>query len=512
MSETTETPDTTTAAEPELPAESAELTPQEAQAKLAEELKAIIDVQSSDVGVLRKALVVTVPAERIEKERDEQYSALINDALVPGFRRGRAPRSLVEKRYGREIGDQVLSKLVSNSCMAAIDKQGIKALGDPLFRVKVKQKEAAGGARSAEIERDRLLDITEALEHMRLPAEGPLSFTCEVEVKPDFELPPLEGIPVKRPKVAINEDDVSAQIKRMRALSGELVPVADGAVEADDMVIADVAVTVGGQTVVRRENEALYARPRNVCGVTIENLGDVLKGARTGETRTTDATLAEDFEQQDYRGKQATIEFKVNDIKRLNIPPLDDAALKDMGFDSEQEYRDFIRRRMEHQLEDEIKSGMRGQVCRHLLEHTKLDLPEGLSARQVERAVVRRVLDLRRRGVPQAEIDKHADELRTSARDQALNELKLYFIIEKIAEQQEIEVREEEINARIAAIARQYNQRFDRVRDQLAGDGGLESLYLQLRDDKCLDKLLEKAAIEEAAGPATSQTALTDAT
>src|ERR1043166_6938847 len=98
-------------------------------------LKDVIHVEVSDAGVLRKVLTITVPAEKVREERDKQYSDLINDALVPGFRKGHAPRRLIEKRFGGEVGDQVLTKMLSTAYMAAIEKEKIQALGDPLFRL-----------------------------------------------------------------------------------------------------------------------------------------------------------------------------------------------------------------------------------------------------------------------------------------------------------------------------------------------------------------------------------------
>ena len=126
------------------------------------------------------------------------------------------------------------------------------------------------------------------------------------------------------------------------------------------------------------------------------------------------------------------------------------------------------------------------------------DLPEGVSTRQTERVAARRMVELQRQGVPPATIAKHADKLRTGAREQAVTELKLYFILEQIAETLEIEVTEEEINAAIASIAQTYNRRFDRVRDELLKSNGIDSLYLDLRDEKCIDVILEKAEIVEA--------------
>ncbi len=505
--------------------DSAEAVAEQDVAETPEDMKEIIDVSVADAGVLRKAITVTVPTERIQQERDKQYKELLNDALVPGFRKGHAPRRLIEKRFGGEVGDQILTKMVSTAYMAAIEKQGLKALGDPMFRIAAKESQQAekapdsaeapaGDTPPAETtaSRDRLVDFNTALEELKLPEDGPLTFTCEVEIKPEFELPELENIPVEKPQVKITDDDVANQIDRLRRMRGEYVPVTEGGIESDDMVIADIKQIVGGETIAQHENVTLAARPQRVLDVTLQNLGDVLIGAKPGDVRTIEGKMPDEAEREDLRGKPVTFEVKINDIKRMRLPALDKEFLTAQGFDSEDEMRSQIRTGMERQLDQEIRRGMRGQIYKYLLDQTKLDLPADLSARQVDRAVIRRIVDLRRQGVPMSEIEKHADELRTSTGDRALSELKLHFITEKIAEKLEVEVSEEELNSQIAAIARHYGRRFDRVRDELAKEEGLENLYLQIRDEKVVDRLLDQAKITDTAGPATSVSDLAEAT
>lgn len=478
---------------------------QGAEAAVAD-LADVITVSVADAGTLRKSISVSVPADRIQQERDKQYSELINDAIVPGFRKGHAPRKLVEKRFGSEVGDQVLTKLVSSSYMAAIKKEKLEALGDPVFRLPFKKPPAPDAPQ------DRLVDFSAALKEIVLPAEGPLTYTCEVEVKPEFELPDLDGIPVEKPVLTVTDEDVDKQIDRNRAVHANWVPVVEGAVQTDDMVIADVKMTVGDEVVKQQENVSLRARPQRVEGVTLDTLGEVLAGAKPGDVRTTTGTVVNDDERENLRGKPASFEFRVNDIKRLNLPPLDAAHLASVGMESLDEYRGAVRRYMESQIDQEIRRGMRGQVCKYLLDQVKLDLPEALSQRQIDRTVLRRAIELQRQGVPTSEIEKHADELRTQSRERATTELRLHFIIEKVADQLEVTVSEEELNSQIMAIARHYGHRFDRMRDDLAKNNGIESLYLQIRDDKTVDMLLEKAKISETAGPPTSATVLADAT
>lgn len=494
-------------------AEAAAETPEPlAEPDLKARLLEAIDVQLADAGVLRKTLTVTVPADFVHAEREKQFEELIGDVVVPGFRKGRAPRTLVEKRYGGEVSEQVLTKLASNAYMAATEKLELKILGDPVFRVKIKEKQRTDG-RTEEVERDRLIGFQDALEHMKLPPEGePLAFVCELEVKPEFELPKLDGIPVTRPKVTITDRDVEIEVKRQLSLASEWRPLAEGVVEPNDLVVADLKITVGDKTVKEQENVTLAARPQSVEGAELRDLGEKLTGAQSGDSRTLTAKLPDDYSAEEFRGAEATFELKIHEIKRLQLPPLDEAFLSPRGFESEQEFREFIRQRLEAQLSNAIRDGMRGQVYRYLLDQTKLDLPEGMSQRQIDRAVARRIAELRQRGVPQAEIDAHADELRTSARDKALTDLKLYFILEQIAEQLELDVSEEEFNGAVAEMARGYGLRFDRMRDILLKQGGLESVYLQIRDNKCIDALLAKADVTESEGPAQPASELADAT
>lgn len=458
-----------------------------------EAMKKVIAVDVVDAGVLRKALTVTVPEEKLREELDKDYKELISEAIVPGFRRGRAPRRLVEKRFGSDVGEQVQTRVVSNAYLAAIDKEDLKVLGDPLLWVEVKDKKA-----KEEEGKEQLVDMPTALRHMKLPDEGELTFRCEVEVKPEFELPQLDGVEVEKPKLEVTDEDVTVQIDRYRAQLGNWAPVPDGQVEIDDLLVCDMKMTSDGKEVKAQENIQLAARAQVVEGVTLEDLGEKFEGAKAGDTRTFEGPLPDDYEVEDLRGKQAEFALTINDIKRLNLPPLDEAYLSTLGFDSEEEYRSSVKQQMESRLGQEVRRGMRNQVRKYLLDNTQLDLPEGLSSRQTERAVMRRMIELQRQGVPQAEIEKHADELRTGAREQAVAELKLHFVLEQIAEKLDIDVTEEEINGAIAAIARTYNRRFDRVRDELAKNNGIDSLYLEIRDEKCIDGILEKAKITEA--------------
>lgn len=456
------------------------------EASLEEKLKEVIDVKVDELATLRRKLTITVPRDTLDDQVKEQYDELRREAMVPGFRKGRAPRRLLEKRFGSEVSETLVQQLVSTGYMAAIDKAGLKVLGDPLIYTK------------ADGEGEQLEEVQPALEKIELPPEGPLVFSCEVEIRPEFELPSLDGIPLEKPIVSISDEDVDTQVKRLRSMRGTLEPVTDGGIEPDDYVTVNLKITADGQVIKEQEGARLAARPQVVDGVVLETLGDTLKGAKAGDTVKTTGTIPDDYAKAEYRGKEATFEFEIKDVQRIKLPEVNEEFVKSWGFESEKDMRDYIRKDLESDLDAEIRRGMRGQAAKYLLDNTSFELPERLSNRQINMVTTSRILELYRRGIPPAEAEKMMDELKTSSREDAISELKLAFIMEKLSEQIEVEVGEGEINGQIAAIAQRQGQRFDRVRDQLAKEGGLTTLYVRLRDDKILDELIGKASVTEA--------------
>ncbi|MBN1488720.1 MAG: trigger factor [Phycisphaerae bacterium] len=458
-----------------------------------EKLKERIDVAVEDIGMLRKKVTVTIPVEAIDERKEEQYSELSREAVVPGFRKGRAPRRLLEKRFGHDVSETITSTLVGTGYLAAVEKTELKVLGDPLIWCAPKKPAKDQPEASAE----KLMSVTEAMENIVLPDEGALTFSCEVEVRPEFELPTLEGIPLEKPKLSITDADVDQQVERYRGMYGRYEPVADGAIQADDLVFADLKSSADGKPLKTQENVQLAARPQTIDSIPLNTLGDVLVGAKSGDVRKISGTAPDDFEPAELRGKSIDFELTIKEFRRLNVPELTEEMVKPMGFDSVDDFRQYIRGDMEARLAEMTRRHLRNQVYAFLLDACKLDLPERLSERQTNRMVIRRMLDLYRQGLPEAEVAKRMDELQTTAREEAARDLQCTLIMEKIAEELEPHVSEDEINGQIALIAQQQNRRFDRVRDDLIKNDGIQSLAVQLRDEKIVDQLIEKAAITE---------------
>lgn len=458
--------------------------------RLGESLKKSVKAQLREIGVLRKELTVTVPAEVIIDHMKHNYDEIMTDAVIPGFRKGRAPRQLVERRFGPNVRESLKSSIVGQSFFAACENEKLDVLGDPLFQI-----ETNGGV--------KLMDVGEALAHIELPEKSDFSYRCEIELRPTFELPNLEGVPIKMPDIKIDDKMVDEQILRQRKIRGRYEPVQDAAVEEEDVIIADVTLYVGNEKVKTEENVQVGVRPTRLDGIPLMNLAEVMKKARAGDSRSTDCEFPADYERTDLRGKKGRFDFKIHEIKRL-VPLSNDEFMKSMGLENEKDLRAYMHDELEEERASLTERAKREQVCDYLLANTALDLPESMSARQTDRAVVRRVVDLQMQGIPLSEIEQHIDDLRTSARSQVTRDLKLGFILARVAEKLDISVTDEEVNNEISGIARKYNRRFDRVRDDLQKQGLLPQVAEQIRDDKAVTKILESASITKVAGGAAA--------
>jgi len=450
----------------------------EEEKSLEERIKEAIEVNVEDIGSLRKKLTVTVPREFIDERLDSQYDELRQEA--------RAPRRLLEKRFGSEVAENLTQQLMASAYEAALEKTDLKVIGEPLVWAKEK---------GAKVE--TLLEADKAMELIEFPAEGPFEFVCEIEIRPEFELPELEGIEMSKPVVEVTDEQVNQQIERLRMMRGQYEAVPEGPIEEGDVVYADLKVICEDTVLREEENVRLAARPQHIESVVLEKLGEILAGAKVGDVRNATGELPDDYDKAELRGKAAAFEFKIRGIERMKLAEVNEEFAKGFGASSVDELQEWVKSDLESRHEQQVQRQLEEQARQYLLDKTDFELPERLSERQSERMMTRRMLDMYQQGMPQAEIENIMDNLRTSAREEAVRDLKLAFIMEKLADQFDVHVSEEEINARIAGIAQMQGQRFDRVRDELSKRGGLQNLYINIRDEKLMQQLIDKANITE---------------
>ena len=422
-----------------------------------------------EAGAARKRIKIEIPEGRIKGKLEEAFGELQRDAVLPGFRRGRAPKRLIEKRFGGDLRNTVKQQLVAEAYQKAVEDNKLDAIGEPE------------------------LD----LNNIELPDAGNLTVAIEVEVTPDFALPSIEKIAVKRPKLEANDERLNLAVENLRKYFGNWHDTTEP-VKAGDTVVADAkATTEDGEVIAEQPQVSFNVQAGSIAGVRFEDLGEKLTGAKISSTVNLEASAPGDHPDEKLRGKKIKVELTIKGIKHQHLPEVNEEFGQMLGFDSVDALKADLKERLVTQLEQETKGAMAQQVYRYLLSNTSLDLPAKLSQRQMGNVLRRRATELMQKGVPEAEIVNQIDQLRISSAQQAAVDLRLFFILGKLADQFGIEVSEEEVNARIAAIAAQYGRRPEKLRSQMAASNQIEQLYLQIRDGKVVDKLLETGEITD---------------
>jgi len=426
-------------------------------------------VNVEDIGSLKKKVTVTIPRERIDAKLGEMFGELRSSAQVPGFRIGHAPRRLIEKRFGKEVAQDVRNALIGESIGQAIEKADLKAIGEP--------------------------DLD--LDKITLPDAGDMEFSFEAEVAPEFDLPELKGIKITKPSVGVTDERIDAQISQWAASQATYRPTEDAA-RADDTVIAGARVTVEGVDQ-PAESPGLHLRvaPGQIEGIPLLDLGKALEGAKAGGTATLEVKVNDAHPNEQWRGKNAKIAIEVSQVNKRVLPEVNDGLAKSAGFESLADLRGHLRSRAESQLALEVQKTMHAQVEQYLLDSAQFDVPAGAAKRHTDGLLRRRLVSLLQKGVPRERIDEQLTELQAAAGEQAVRDLKLHFILDRVAEQREIKISPEEVNARVAQIASLYNRRPERLRQELAADGTLQQLEIDLREEKAVESLLAEAEITE---------------
>jgi trigger factor len=364
----------------------------------------------------------------------------------------------------------VRRQLISESYEQAVEKNSLQVIGEPQF---------------------------DNPDLIQLPENGPLTYSFEVEVQPEFTLPELAGIKVKRPKVDITEKNIDQAMQNLREQQGALVPVEDRGVQDGDYLMADVHIKRDGNVIAHQHDAQIVSRAGRIGGIDVPELADELRGTKTGETKTIKATVPASHPNESIRGLSVEIEVALKDLKKLEPVEVNQEFLESLGFEKESELRDALKEQMVERIDYDVKQAMREQVNRYLLENVQITLPAKLSERQEQRIVQRRAVDLMMRGMPQEQIAANLERLRSGARDEAIRELKLFFMLQRIANDRGVEVDEPELNGRIAMLAAQRGVRPEKLKQEMAKDGTLANLYVQLREQKAVDQVIEQAQIEE---------------
>jgi trigger factor len=443
-----------------------------ADAAVAEEEKPRLnlDVKVDSRGTCQRHVTVTVPREDIDSYFNKEFSELMPTAHVPGFRPGHAPRKLVENRFRKDIAQRVKSELVMDSLSQVNKDESLSAISEPEFD----------------------------FEAVELPDDGPLTFEFDIEVRPEFDLPQWRGLKIEKPMREFNAADVDQTLQDVLARRGRLVPF-NGPASPGDYISTNVTFRHGDEVLSSAEEEVIRIRPvLSFRDGNVKDFDRLMADVRAGETRQGEAELSNDAPNEALRGQRVTATFEVLEVKKLEVPELTRELLDELGgFADEAELRDAIRDQLGRQLEYEQHRRAREQITAALTVAANWDLPPAMLQRQSRRELQRAVMELQRSGFNENDIRAHENALRQNSMASTARALKEHFILERIAEDQEIDAVEQDYEDEIRLIGEQTDESPRRVRARLEKAGAMDVLRNQIVERKVIDRILAHAAFKE---------------
>jgi trigger factor len=435
-----------------------------------EEIRLNLEVQVESPSACERHVTVTVSREDIDRYLNDAFSEMMPAANVPGFRIGRAPRKLVENQFKREVGDQIKGSLLMDSLSQISEDQEFTSISEPELN----------------------------LEAVEVPDEGPLTFEFDIEVRPDFDMPKWKGLKLNRVVREFTDEDIDQHLEKMLTRFGQLVPHEGEASEGDYLTV-NIATSLDGEQLISEEEVVTRIRPTlSFRDGPLEGFGKLMEGAKADDKRSGKVQLTEDAPNEEVRGKTVDVEFEILEVKKMKLPELTEDFLKEMGeFESEEKLREAIRANLQRQLEYEQQQQIREQVTALLTEAADWELPPGLLKRQSARELDRSLMELRRAGFSEAEIRARENMLQQNSAASTAKSLKEHFILERIAEEADIEAEEGDFQQEITLIAAQSGESPRRVRAQIEKRGLMDVLQNQIIERKVLEHVQGEAKFKD---------------
>jgi trigger factor len=432
--------------------------------------KLTLQINVDKPSACKRHVTVTVSREDIERYFHEAFDEFQPAAEVPGFRPGKAPRKLVESRFREHVAKQVKGSLLMDSVTQASEECAFSAISEPDFD----------------------------FEAIELPEEGPMTFEFDLEVRPEFDLPEWKGLTLERSAHQYSDTEIDEQLRSLLARYGRLVNK-DGPIEPGDRVTLDIIFTGDGQVLSTIEDVTVaVAEKLSFQDGNLDGFDKLVLGAQAGDKRTGQATVSTDAENEALRGKTVDAELRVKSVKRLELPELTPAFLDRIGgFEDEEDLRGAVRLELERQLNYYQQRQLRNQITALLTRSANWELPQDMLRRQARRELQRAVLELRASGFNDETIRAHQNQLRQNSLTSTERALKEHFILERIAEAENIEAEPQDFETEIRMIALQSQDSPRRVRARLEKRGQMDSLRNQIIERKVIDRITQHASVTD---------------
>ena len=412
----------------------------------------------------RRELEIEIPAEEVTKEMDKVAKEFARIANVPGFRKGKAPLTLIRKRFADDIKGEVLQSLVPEKLEKAVNEQKLQPVSQP------------------------------SVEKLDFNEGQPLKFTAVFEVLPQFELGNYKDLTLELPPMEVSEADVDRALEEARERASTFTPVEGRAVaDGDYAQLKLVGTPSDGSEPLQAESVLCHIGAEETMAPFNENL----RGASAGEHKAFDVEYPGDYPDPKLAGKTYHYEVDVLGVKTKTLPELNDEFAKDVSDATTlEELKAKIRENQQHQLEHQVKDMKREGVLLELVKLHDFPVPQALVEHQMDVRLQRMVRQLAQQGVDPRAVNLDWAALRARQEARSKDDVKAELIVDRIATAENIEVTDEEVQAELEHMASHSGESAEAIRARLTKEGTLDRMKSKLRSDKTLDWLAQNSQIK----------------
>ncbi|HEX8439367.1 trigger factor [Archangium sp.] len=421
-------------------------------------------VQVEELSPVEKKLSIEVENARVVEELTRAYAALGKQVKLPGFRQGKVPRRILEQRFREQVEDEVIQRVVQNAWLEAVREHQVEAVAPP-----------------------------QVTNNSGLKADGPFSFEARVEVKPKVEAKDYQGLPLTRPDTQVADKDVEDRLEQVRQSMARLEPVEGRDVaQTGDFATVDYVATVDGKEFPGSKAEGVTVEI--TAGELVESNVAALEGAKVGESKEIDYTFPADYRVEDVKGKTARFKFDVKALKKKVVPELNDDFAKETGeAQTLEELRTKVRTDLETGKRTKAQGEERAALLKALIERNAFEVPKSMVERTIDNMLENRLRAMARMGMDPRQLNLDFNRLREDLREEALQEVKGALLIEAIAQKENIQASDEDVEKKIEELAKEANQAVAVVRKYFKGPQERQGLSLRLREEKTIEFLKGQA-------------------
>ena len=424
----------------------------------------------TDVGPCKRRISISIPADEVKKAFSTAWQHARRNVQIKGFRPGKVPNSILEKRYGTYVQQEVKEHLINDAFRSAIDKHSLRPLAIPQIDA----------------------------EEIELTPEKPFEFELEVEVQPDFELPDYKGIEVGAPPVQIEDEHVDRELEQLRAGHATIEKLEEGVASKGDYLLVDASYRVDGAVVIHHEDVVADTNRDMIDGIQVDGGTDAFAGKAAGAVVTVGCTLPDDFEPSGFAGAQCELLCTVKEIRRVQLPELNDEFATQVGTENLDDLRAKMREQIEHHMGNQRNRYIEERILDELIKRTPFELPQDILDRATHDGVHRLEHQMEHGGMEAAEAKANAASHTQRIREDEARGLRVGFLVDRISQAEKLSVTENELEQAIYQLAAVQKRDVQDVYDELVNSQGLHGLQAQILESKIRKLLRESAKVTEA--------------